>query len=165
MNPIAQVDRRRDPYPYTWEVPLGVLTSWLLLAGLAAHLGRAIANWTAGAGWTWPAGKALFSSLPDLLAGNSGAGLTLAHPGAVPGAVYGWITAVEVLVLAAMTAATWWGLRRWGPGRMKGMATAGEAEQVLGISRLRIVAGIIRPDLHPPGTTHTGGHDGYHPTP
>jgi hypothetical protein len=165
VNPIAQVDRRRDPYPYTWEIPLGVLTTLLLLAGLGAHLGRAIANWTAGAGWTWPAGKALFASLPDLLAGDYSAGLTLAHPGAGPGAVYGWITAVEVLLLAGMTAATWWALRRWGPGRMKGMATAGEAEQVLGLTRLRVVAGIIRPDLHPPGTTHTGGHDGYHPTP
>lgn len=165
MNPIAQVDRRRDPYPYTWEIPLGVLTTLLLLAGLGAHLGRAIANWIAGAGWTWPAGKALFASLPDLLAGDYSAGLTLAHQGAGPGAVYGWITAVEVLLLAGMTAATWWALRRWGPGRMKGMATAGEAEQVLGLTRLRVVAGIIRPDLHPPGTTHTGGHDGYHPTP
>jgi hypothetical protein len=165
VNPIAQVDRRRDPYPFTWEIPLGVLTCWLLLAGLGAHLGRAIANWIAGAGWTWPAGKLLFSSLPELLAGDPTAGLGLTPHGAGPGAVYGWIAAVQILLLAGIAASTWWALRRWGPGRMKGMATAGEAEQILGLTRLRAVAGIIRPDLHPPGTTRTKGHDGYHPAP
>ena len=68
-----------------------------------------------------------------------------------------------VLLLAATIAATVWGLRRWGPGRMHGMASAAEAEQLLGISRLRRVAPIIRPDLTRSATTE-GHHDGYHPT-
>ena len=39
-------------------------------------------------------------------------------------------------------------LQGWGPGRMRGMATSGEAERMLGLTRLRKVAGIVRPDLH-----------------
>jgi len=42
-----------------------------------------------------------------------------------------------------------WAARRWGPGRMKGMASPGEAEQVLGLTRLRRNAPLIRPDLYP----------------
>jgi hypothetical protein len=163
---IAQAERRRDPYPFTWEIPVGILATWLLLAGLATHTGRAIANWTAGAGWTWPAGRALFASLPDLLTGDPTAGLTLHHPPASPAAVYGWIITVQILLAATIISTTVWALRRWGPGRMKGMASPEDAEQILGISRLRKVAPILRPDLHPPTTTtRAGGHDGYHPTP
>ena len=59
---MLQSDRRRDPYPFTWEIPVGILTGWLLLAGLGIQLARTLANWTAGAGWIWPTGKALYSS-------------------------------------------------------------------------------------------------------
>ena len=41
-----------------------------------------------------------------------------------------------------------WAYQRWGPGRMRGMATAAEAEKLLGVTRLRKVAGILRPDLY-----------------
>ena len=47
----SQQARRRDPYPWTWELPLSVVLLVLLVAGLAAHLGRAVANRAAGAGW------------------------------------------------------------------------------------------------------------------
>ncbi len=161
---IAQTDRRRDPYPFTWEIPVGVLTVWLLLACLGVHLGRAIANWIAGAGWTWPTGRALFASLPRVLAGDPTAGVTV-HAAATPAALYGWIIAVQLVLLAATATATVRALRRWGPGRMRGMASPAEAEQILGISRLRRVAPIIRPDLNPPASSNPGGHDGYHPAP
>ena len=160
---MQQTDRRRDPYPFTWEIPVGILTGWLLLASLGVHAARAIANWIAGAGWTWPEGKNLFTSLLKVLAGDPAAGLTLHHPVASPAALYGWLVTVQLLLLAATIAATVWGLRRWGPGRMQGMASAAEAEQLLGISRLRRVAPIIRPDLTRSATTE-GHHDGYHPT-
>ncbi|MCA0306323.1 MAG: hypothetical protein LCH87_02960 [Actinobacteria bacterium] len=160
----AQADRRRDPYPFTWEIPVGILTGWVLLASLGIHAARAVANWTAGAGWTWPEGKNLFTSLPRVLAGDPAAGLTLHDPAAGTAALYGWIVTVQVVLLAATITATIWGLRRWGPGRMHGMASAAEAEQLLGISRLRRVAPIIRPDLTP-AATKDGRHDGYHPTP
>jgi hypothetical protein len=161
---MLQTDRRRDPYPFTWEIPVGILTGWLLLASLGVHAARAIANWTAGAGWTWPEGKNLFTSLPKVLAGDPTAGLTLQHPAAGTAALYGWIVTLQLLLLAATIAATVWGLRRWGTGRMHGMASAQEAERILGISRLRRVAPIIRPDLTG-SATKEGRHDGYHPTP
>lgn len=161
---MQQTERRRDPYPFTWEVPVGILASWLLLASLGVHAARALANATAGAGWTWPEGRDLFTSLPRVLAGDPAAGLTLHHPAASPAALYGWLIIVQVLLLAATITATIWGLRRWGPGRMHGMASAAEAEQLLGISRLRRVAPIIRPDLTG-SAAKEGRHDGYHPTP
>ena len=49
------------------------------------------------------------------------------------------------------TATVWlgaWAYQRWGPGRMRGMATAAEAEKLLGVTRLRKVGGIVRPDLY-----------------
>jgi hypothetical protein len=162
---IAQADRRRDPYPFTWEIPVGVLTVWLLLACLGVHLGRAIANWFAGAGWTWPTGRALFASLPRVLAGDPTAGVAVHGPAAGAAALHGWIIAVQLLLLAATITGTLWGLHRWGPGRMHGMASPSEAEQILGISRLQRVGPIIRPDLQPPVATKEGPHDGYHPAP
>ena len=146
---MLQADRRRNPYPYTWEIPIGIFTGWFLLAGLGIHLGRALANWVAGAGWTWPAGRALYTSIPAILAGNPTAGLTLSGGAASP-ALYGWLIAVQLVILAGYTTALVWAGRRWGPGRMKGMASPAEAEQVLGLTRLRRNAPLIRPDLHPP---------------
>ena len=41
-------------------------------------------------------------------------------------------------------------LGRWGPSRVLGMATPADAEDLLGLTRLRRNAAIIRPDLHAP---------------
>ena len=146
----SQQARRRDPYPWTWELPLGLVVAVLLVAALAAHLGRALANLTAGAGWAIPKRTELFTSLPGLLSGDAAAGLTkTTGPVATATALLAWIVAVELLVLAAVLVALKVGLGRWGPGRMQGMASRREAEQLLGRSRLRRNAPIIRPDLYP----------------
>lgn len=145
-----QADRRRNPYPYTWEIPLGILTGWLLLAGLGVQLGRSLANLTAGAGWAWPAGRALYTSLPAVLSGDSAAGLILTGGSASPDSLHGWLIATQLLILVGYTLGLIWAGRRWGPSRMKGMASPTEAEQVLGLARLRRNATLIRPDLHPP---------------
>ena len=42
-----------------------------------------------------------------------------------------------------------WAWPRWGPGRLRGMATTAQADQMLGRSRLVRVADVVRPDLHP----------------
>lgn len=158
-----QTDRRHDPYPLTWEIPVGVLTLWLVLAALGTHLGRGLANLAAGAGWTWPAGRALFTSLPSTLTGNATAGL---HPApelpAPPSSVLGWVIATQLVLLTALVAATVVILRRWGPGRIRGMATPTEAELTLGLTRLRAASRIIRPDLYNHPSTPTGGHRGNH---
>ena len=64
----------------------------------------------------------------------------------------GWIVATELLILVAGTILAVAALRRWGPGRLKGMASAAEAEASLGRTRLRRVRQIIRPDLYPART-------------
>ena len=53
-----------------------------------------------------------------------------------------------LLVVAAVGWAVKFGLDRWGPARLRGMATAAEAEVLLGRTRLRRHAKVIRPDLY-----------------
>jgi hypothetical protein len=148
---MLQTDRRRDPYPLTWEIPAGAATMTLVLAVLGVQLGRSIAHWTAGGGWVWPRGRALFTSLAAVLSGRVTAGLDPApEPSASPAIVVGWIVAVEVILAALALSATVLLLRRWGPGRMRGMATPQQARSTLGAARLRRVRSILRPDLYPP---------------
>jgi hypothetical protein len=65
-----------------------------------------------------------------------------------PGWVYAAVLLGEVLlVVGTAWAATWW-WRRLGPGSRAGMATGGQVEAVLGLSRLRGARGVIRPDLY-----------------
>lgn len=155
-----QHERRRDPYPWSWEIPaaIGLTVAMVVLLGIQA--GRSVANLVAGAGWTWPAtdtglvsspfGTAFWSSLPGVLAGNSQAGLPEPAPIGLAGPALLWtcLGLTEVLCLAL---AVWTGFRlylRWGPGRMRGMASAAEAENLLGVTRLRKVSALVRPDLH-----------------
>lgn len=152
---MLQSGRTKDPYPFTWEIPAATVAIWALLASLTAHLGRALANLTAGAGWAWPPSRVLFTSLPALLAGDPKAGVATLGGAASPAALAGWIIIVELLLLAAMITGGTWLLRRWGPGRMKGMASSSEAEALLGVTRLRRAAKIIRPDLGNSPPAHT----------
>jgi len=148
---MLQTDRRRDPYPLTWEIPAGAATATLALAVLGIQLGRSIAHWTAGGGWAWPRGRALFTSLAAVLRGRVTAGLDPAPaPAASPAIVVGWIVAVEVILATLALSATVLLLRRWGPGRMRGMATPQQARSTLGAARLRRVRSVLRPDLYPP---------------
>ena len=143
---MLQTDRTKDPYPLTWEIPVAVLTGLLLVLLIGTQLGRGVACLLAGHGWAWPTSTQLFTSLPAVLAGNASAGLRTPVKVAAP-LLWGCLVIVELLLLAAASVGASWVLRRWGPGRMKGMATAAEAEAILGLSRLRKVAPIIRPDL------------------
>ncbi|WP_157720502.1 hypothetical protein [Friedmanniella luteola] len=122
----------------------------LLIAALAAHLGRAVANRIAGAGWAFPDRADLFTSLPGLLTGDAAAGLpATTAPLATADTVLTLIVVVELMVLTAVSVVLKVGLGRWGPGRMRGMASRSEAKQLLGRTRLRRNAPIIRPDLYP----------------
>jgi hypothetical protein len=146
---MSQQSRRRDPYPWTWEVPVGVvLVIWLVLAG-GVHLGRAIANVLAGAGWSFPPLVDLFSSLPGVLRGDAGAGLA-GLDGGLPSPMTFWVclAATELMLMAVCVFLLKLALQRWGPGRMKGMASVDEAERLLGVTRLRKVRAVVRPDLY-----------------
>ena len=147
---MLQTDRRRDPYPFTWEIPLGALVATLALAGFGVQFGRAAAYWQAGAGWVWPKGRALLTSIPAVLTGQPAAGLNPSPALAASStSVTGWIIVVEAVVAILLLATAILVLRRWGPARLKGMATPAEAEAALGLSRLRKHRHILRPDLFP----------------
>ena len=133
---MMQQARRHNPYPLTWEIPLGVACLVVLTLALGVHLGNGLAQLAAGHGWVWPAPADLFTSLPTVLT-NTGVD------------AQAMIVAVEAVLAGALLGAgvAAWG--RWGPSRLKGMASPAQAEQVLGVGRLRQVAAIVRPDLHP----------------
>jgi hypothetical protein len=62
--------------------------------------------------------------------------------------VWTWAVATEVMLLAVGVWLSKLVLDRWGPGRPRGMASRGEAERLLGVTRLRKVRSVVRPDLY-----------------
>lgn len=145
--------RTKDPYPLTWEIPLGIFIAIAAVAAFGVHLSRAIANLITGHGWTWPPGSDEFVlSLPAVIGGNSTAGLTPGDTGTTSGFLWAVLITVQVVLLIAITISGIYAYTRWGPGRTRGMATRAEAEQLLGLSRLRKNKAIIRPDLYGKGT-------------
>lgn len=149
-----QRSRRTNPYPFTWEIPALVAGVVLFLLMLGVQLGRSVANLFAGNGWVLVDRADLVSSVAGVVAGHADAGLTgLARP-AGPGLLWGCVIGVDLLVLAGCVAAALWGWGRWRPARVHGMATPAQAEALLGVSRLRRHAKVIRPDLYgaPRGT-------------
>ncbi|WP_404388823.1 hypothetical protein [Humibacillus xanthopallidus] len=144
-----QQSRRSNPYPFTWEIPLMLAVTVMLLLVLGVQAGRAAANLAAGAGVSFPPREALFTSVPGILAGDASAGLPRgAGSLASPAAVRGWVAASELMILIVMC---WAGRAlwlRWGPHRIHGMASKAEAQHLLGRRRLHRVRGIIRPDLY-----------------
>jgi hypothetical protein len=146
---MSQQSRRRDPYPWTWEVPLGVVLVILMVLVCGVHLGRGIANVWAGAGWVFPRRVELFRCLPAVLGGDAAAGLDgLNGSIASPSAVRICVIVAEVMLLAVAVFVLKLVLDRWGPGRLRGMASRGEAYRLLGVTRLRRVRAVVRPDLH-----------------
>lgn len=147
-----QRSRRTNPYPFTWEIPLALVVAVLLLLILGVQAGRSVANAVAGNGWVFIDRPQLFSSLAGIAAGHADTGLTGIGQPASAGLLWACITVVEVAVLVACVAGLRVGLRRWGPTRLHGMATAAQAETLLGRTRLRKHALLIRPDLYGPPT-------------
>jgi hypothetical protein len=136
---MSQRSRRHDPYPWTCEVPMGVILVILLVLVCGVHLGRAIADVLGGAGWSFPRLVDLFSSLPGILRG-----------GHFPSPMTFWVCVLttELLLIAVCVFVLKQVLDYWGPARMKGMASSVEAERLLGITRLRKNRAVIRPDLY-----------------
>ena len=143
-----QRSRRTNPYPFTWEIPLALVVAVLFLLLMGVQLGRSAANLLAGNGWVFVDRAALFTSLPGIISGHADGGLgpLSHHPG--PSVLWGSIGTAEAIILVGCAAGLKWGLGRWGPGRLHGMATRAEAEALLGRTRLRKHAKVIRPDLY-----------------
>jgi hypothetical protein len=143
-----QRSRRTNPYPFTWEIPLALVVAVLFLLLMGVQIGRSAANLLAGNGWVFVDRPALFTSLPGIVSGHADAGLgPLSRPPG-PAVLWGSICAVEGIILVICAAGLKWGLGRWGPGRLHGVATRAEAEALLGRTRLRKHAKVIRPDLY-----------------
>ena len=144
-----QTSRRTTPHPTTWEIPLAATVAVLLVLVLAVHAGRAAAAGLAGDGWAITPREELLTSLPGILGGDAHAGLPGPRAASVSRPLlYGSIAAVEVLAIAFVVWAVVVLLRRFGPGRVRGMATRSQAEKLLGLRRLRAVAPVVRPDLY-----------------
>lgn len=145
-----QTERRRTSYPLTWELPALAGAGILITVVWALHLGRAAANLATGNPPALPARGEWIRSLPALLAGDAAAGLTPppARP-ASPPVLWAAMTAAELLTLTLLAVAAAYGIRRYGPARIRGTATPRQAAAVLGPGRLRANRHIIRPDRHP----------------
>jgi hypothetical protein len=153
----APYPRRRDPQPMTqgWDFGVVVLGGALLGLGLAALTGLGIASAAFGHGWVWPHGTDTIGRvIAGLLTAHPGRGLPAAQAALVPGPgpVYGCVAGCELaLIVGCVTAAVIFA-RYHRPGDARGgMATRGEARQVLGLSQLRAAKQIIRPDLYGDG--------------
>jgi hypothetical protein len=144
-----QRERVQDQYPWTWEVPLAIACGVLVVGVAACQLGRAVANWFAGAGWRWPVPDKLLTSVPGLLAGDAAAGLPGIHHAANTATLWGCLIGVDLVVVMAFTSAGLVAWRGWGPGRMRGMATITEAHELLGRDRVWKARHVVRPDLYP----------------
>lgn len=143
-----QRSRRTNPYPYTWEIPVGALVAVLLTMVVAVQIGRSVANLAAGNGWVFVDRAVLFTTVGPVLAGDAGAGLPTVPNPATAGVLWTWVAVTAVLVVVLLGWAIKAAMDRWGPSRLRGMATAAEAESLLGRSRLRRHAKVIRPDLY-----------------
>lgn len=141
--------RSRDPYPLTWEIPLLILLLVATGAALGVHVARGVANLVTGHGWAWPTGTdQVVLSLPAVVTGNATAGLTTGATGASPALLWVSLVLVQLTLWVVMVIGGTYAYTRWRPGRTRGMATRAQAEQLLGLSRLRRNRAVIRPDLY-----------------
>lgn len=143
-----QRSRRTTPYPLTWEIPAAAVAALLLVLVLAVQIGRSTANLIVGAGWRFVDRTDLFITVPALLRGDAGAGLEGLVNAASPHLLRWCMAGTCAVFLGLAGLLTNVALDRWGPGRLQGMATTAEAEALLGRSRLRRHAHVIRPDLY-----------------
>jgi len=145
---VSQRDRRREPYPWTWEPAAAIGTILLAVLITATQLGRATAGWIAGGGANFPSTAAGWvTSTPAVLAGNAAAGSATTN--ATGPVLLGWCIAVTGLLLLGLTVtACVAGWRRWGPGGIQGVAVPDEVRATLGLRRLHRNGRLIRPDLY-----------------
>lgn len=145
----SPAERRREVYPWSSEIAVGVVLGMVLMLTVGVHLGRGVACLLGGAGWAFPSVADLFTSLPGVLAGDPAAGID-EPPRRLPTrrllAIS--VAATELLVVAVAAAAARLTWRRWGAGRLPGAATQVEVARLLGVRRLRRSAAVIRPDLY-----------------
>lgn len=148
MASTLQQDRRRDATPtLTWEPWALGLAAIVAVWAYGVQAARGTANYFAGAGFTWPPAQQLFKSLPGVLNGHAGAGLPRAQQQhlASPPAVWAWIAAMSLAILALLVATVVVMLKR--RVKVRGLATRAELEKSLGRAQALKAAKELRPDL------------------
>lgn len=145
----ALESRRRDPVALTWE-PFALLVGGVLVGAVyALPAALAVAGGLSGGAWVWPGDPlgAAWNMVSDLPAAAAAAG--------APPALAVVLVAVFELALAVTAVAL---AVRFGPAltgsRRTGFATPAQAQQVLGLARLRASRGEIRPDLYDRARRH-----------
>lgn len=143
---ISQDD---DSYPWTWEPAAGALAALLGTGILSLQIGRALVLAIAGVGWFWPASSSLITSSWGIITGDLTAGLPCLQ-GTSASPWFAWTAAATIFV--ATTASLLVLAVRWRASILhKGMASATQAERLLGVSRLKTHRAVIRPDLYRTG--------------
>jgi type IV secretion system protein VirD4 len=136
--------------PLTWELPAAAALAWVSVAAMLVPAGQGAASWLTGAGWVWPTAGALTANLVGLFEGHPASALAATAVSAAPSAgfVYLLVILFELawLSVSLVGLRVWW--RTWGPGMREGLASRGEVEKVLGLSRMRRDRKVIRPDLY-----------------
>ena len=154
---MNQYDRRREPYPWTWEPTVAVALVLAAILVTAAQVGRAAANLAAGRPLRFPTFGGWLTSTPGVLTGDAAAGLPSSHaPTASTALLTGCVTVTAALLLGLTLTATLALRRRWGPERLRGMARPDEVRDTLGLRRLRRARSLLRPDLYPHRPHHVG---------
>jgi type IV secretion system protein VirD4 len=135
--------------PLTWELPAAAALCWVSVAVMLLLAGQGAASWLTGAGWTWPTAGGATVKLVGLFGGHTAPGLaTTVSAAPSAGFVYLLVILIELawLSVSLLGLRVWW--RTWGPGMGEGLASWGEVEKVLGLSRMRADRKVIRPDLY-----------------
>ena len=148
-----QQSRRTTPYPYTWEIPLGAPSPSRCVSSWPPTPPAALALALAGAGWAWTSQAQLFTALPGHPRRGQPRRPRPRARGLARAALHvpGRRRAARRSCLIVWAAIA--GMRRWGPARVRGMATRAEAETLLGVaaSAHRRSARAARPaPIHPP---------------
>jgi hypothetical protein len=140
--------RRTDVFPTTWELPVGIVLTWLVGVLLVMPLGQGVAFMAVREGYAWPS-QDLGPSILGLLTGEPGRGLPRRVRMVAPPTplIYAAIIFMEfALAAAAVLGLSWW-WRTVGPFAQFGMAARQEVAAVLGRGQLRRRRHTIRPDL------------------
>ena len=128
-----------------------ILAAVLVVLALAALVGVGVAGALFGGGWVWPHGtQGAGHELHGLLTGDAADGLPPALARRVPSraAVDGCVVVAELAAVLVLGTAAVLVSRYRQPGDARGgMATRSQAGLVLGASRIRSAAAVIRPDL------------------
>lgn len=144
--------RRREPQPVGrgWEIAFVVATVVLGSVAGVALVGIGVAATWWGGGWVWPpSGRDVGAAVMGLLRGQLGEGYPPVDVARLAGAgpTYAVVGIGELLLAAGAVLAGVAGRDRV-QSAGSGMATRRQAEQALGVSRLRSARSVIRPDLH-----------------